>query len=111
MSRFPNRRWLIIPASETQNIDFTQVYETSLETLRYSVDNSKTFVKYDVQVVEETYTQTFFNPETEQEETTTTEAGVYGRPSVYKPEYPEYDHEGILAELSTPEWTSPMEGE
>jgi hypothetical protein len=31
-------------------------------------------------------------------------AGVYGRPSIYKPEYPEYNHSEILELLSTEEW-------
>ena len=109
MSRFPNRRWLVIPASEVANVDFNQVLESSVDTLRYSVDGSKTFVKYEVQVVEETYTQTFLDPETQQEISTTVEAGVYGRPSIYNGVYPEYNHEEILALLATEEWTAPME--
>ena len=109
MSRFPNRRWLVIPASEVANVDFNQVLESSADTLRYSVDGSKTFVKYEVQVVEETYTQTFLDPETQQEISTTVEAGVYGRPSIYNGVYPEYNHEEILALLATEQWTAPME--
>jgi len=108
MSRFPNRRWLVIPASEVENIDFNQVLETSVESLRYSVDKSKTFVKYEVLVVEETYTETFFDPITQEEVTTTVLAGVYGRPSIYNGTYPEYNHEDILALLSTEEWTAPL---
>jgi len=64
MSRFPNRRWLVIPASEVTNVDFNQVLESSADSLRYSVDQSKTFVKYEVNIIEETYTQTIINPET-----------------------------------------------
>jgi hypothetical protein len=109
MSRFPNRRWLVIPASEVANVDFNQVLESSADTLRYSVDGSKTFVKYEVQVVEETYTQTFLDPETQEEISTTVEAGVYGRPSIYNGVYPEYNHEEILALLATEQWTAPME--
>jgi hypothetical protein len=41
------RHWVIISAADVSNIDFSQVYETSADTLRYSVDESQTFVKYD----------------------------------------------------------------
>ena len=108
MSRFPNRRWLVIPASEVTNVDFNQVLESSADSLRYSVDQSKTFVKYEVNVIEETYTQTIINPETMEEGTITIEAGTYGRPSIYNGVHPEYNHEEILALLATEEWTSPM---
>ena len=109
MSRFPNRRWLVIPASEVANVDFNQVLESSADSLRYSVDQTETFVKYEVTVVEETYTQTFLDPETQEEITTTVEAGVYGRPSIYNGTYPEYNHEEILALLATEAWTAPIE--
>jgi len=46
-SLYDNRHWVIISAADVSNIDFTQVYETSADTLRYSVDESQTFVKYD----------------------------------------------------------------
>ncbi len=44
---FENRRYIIIPTSEINNINFNDVLETAPETCRYSVDGSKTFVKYD----------------------------------------------------------------
>ena len=109
MSRFPNRRWLVIPATEVENADFNQVLETSADSLRYSIDGSETFVKYEVTVIEETYTQTFIDPETQEEVTTTVEAGVYGRPSIYSEAYTEYNHEEILALLSTEAWTAPIQ--
>jgi hypothetical protein len=109
MSRFPNRRWLVIPASEVSNVDFNQVLESSADTLRYSVDGTQTFVKYEVTVVEETYVQTFLNPETNEEESYTVEAGVYGRPSIYNEVYPEYNHQEILELLATEDWTAPLE--
>ena len=111
MSRFPNRRWLVIPATEVENVDFNQVLESSADSLRYSVDGSETFVKYEVTVVEETYTQTFTDPETNEEVTTTIEAGTYGRPSIYSESYTEYDHAGILELLATEAWTAPMQEE
>ena len=109
MSRFPNRRWLVIPVTEVENVDFNQVLESSADTLRYSIDGSETFVKYEVTVVEETYTQTFTDPETQEEVTTTVEAGVYGRPSIHSEAYTEYNHEEILALLATEAWTAPIE--
>ena len=38
---------VIINASEVSSIDFSQVIETSADTLRYSLDDSQTFVKFD----------------------------------------------------------------
>ena len=109
MSRFPNRRWLVIPADQVANVDFNQVLESSADSLRYSVDGTQTFVKYEVNVVEETYTQTFLNPETNEEESYTVEAGVYGRPSIYNGTYPEYNHQEVLELLATEAWTTPLE--
>jgi hypothetical protein len=42
-----NRRWVIIDKDEVSSVDFSQVLETSADTLRYSNDKSKTFVKYE----------------------------------------------------------------
>lgn len=44
---FENRRYVIIPSSEIANVDFAQVLETSPITCRYSVEDTKTFVKYE----------------------------------------------------------------
>ena len=74
---FENRRWLVIPTSLTSSIDFSEVYETSIDTLRLSLDGSQTFVKYD----------------------------EGSRPSIYDPQYTEYNHADILELLSTPAWT------
>ena len=41
------RKYIIIESSEVSNIDFSEVLETSAETLRYSVDGTKTFVKFE----------------------------------------------------------------
>jgi hypothetical protein len=109
MSTFPNRRWLIIPTTATGSIDFNQVLESSLESLRLSVDGTKTFVKYEINEVLEDITHTSINPETREEVTSITLAGVYGRPSIYQEGDVEYNHEEILHILSTEEWTKPME--
>ena len=44
---YENRKYVIINASEVGTVDFSQVLETSADTLRYSIDDSKTFVKFD----------------------------------------------------------------
>lgn len=42
-----SRTYLIIQASDVSSVDFAAVCEKSAETLRYSVDNTKTFIKWD----------------------------------------------------------------
>jgi len=44
---YENRKYVIINASEVGSVDFSQVNETSANTLRYSNDDSQTFVKFD----------------------------------------------------------------
>ena len=44
---YENRKYIIINASEVGSVDFSQVNETSASTLRYSLDDSQTFVKFD----------------------------------------------------------------
>ena len=44
---YENRKYIIIDAPEISSIDFSQVNETSENTLRYSIDESKTFVKFE----------------------------------------------------------------
>ena len=44
---YENRKYVIINASEVGSVDFSQVHETSADTLRYSLDDSQTFVKFD----------------------------------------------------------------
>jgi len=44
---FENRKWVIIDKDDVSSVDFSQVLETSADTLRYSVDGNKTFVKYE----------------------------------------------------------------
>ena len=71
------RTYVIIDVSEVGNVDFDAVLETSADTLRYSLNGTKTFVK--------------FNGDT---------------PSFLIGE-PQYDHAEILSLLSGPEWTDP----
>lgn len=102
---FENRRWLVIPTSIVDDIDFNQVHESSLDSLRKSLDDTQTFIKYDVVVVEETYTETYEDPEMQEEITNTILAGIYGRPTIYSDEYTEYNHSEILELLSTEVWS------
>lgn len=69
--------YCITDASEVSSVDFDQVAETSADTLRYSLDGTKTFVKYEG-------TQPFF---------------LLGKT--------EYTYEEILSILSGTEWTDP----
>lgn len=106
---YDNRNYLIIPVSEVSKVDFSLVCETSPDTLRKSVDETKTFVKWDQAPYNpEPYEIT--NAETNQIET------IYpqepGPPAfvadIVGAEGP-YTHAEILEILSTPEWSAPME--
>ena len=44
---FNNRKYMILNVSEINSINFNEVMETSIDTLRKSVDESKTFVKWE----------------------------------------------------------------
>lgn len=44
---YENRKYLIIPTSEVSKVNFDEVLETCAETLRKSVDETKTFIKWD----------------------------------------------------------------
>ena len=43
---YQNREFMIFNVSELEQIDFSQVLETSIDTVRKSVDQTKTFVKW-----------------------------------------------------------------
>ena len=78
---YANRRFVIFEVTELPLIDFNQVYETSADTVRKSVDETKTFVKYDL-------------PQPSSVEALTTKSI-------------EYTYDEILNILATPEWTNP----
>ena len=42
-----SRQYVVLNASEVDTVNFDDVLETSVDTLRYSVDGSETFVKYE----------------------------------------------------------------
>ena len=44
---FENRKFIIFNVSELNQINFNEVLETSSDTVRKSVDETKTFVKWD----------------------------------------------------------------
>jgi len=71
-----SRTYVIIDSDEVDSVDFSQVDETSADTIRYSVDNSQTFVKYDSDT-----TPSFLEGKTQ------------------------YTHSEILNVLATEEWT------
>ena len=77
---YPNREFMIFNVSELPLIDFTQVHETSEDTVRRSVDGTLTFVKWDGAVPSSIAALT------------TTEGP--------------YTYDEILTILSGPEWTS-----
>jgi hypothetical protein len=81
LQEYENRRFIIFNVSELNQIDFNVVLETSAETVRKSVDKTKTFVKW------EGTTPTFIS-------NLTTKEGPYT-----------YDE--ILQILNTPEWNDP----
>jgi len=48
---YEQRNFMIFSTSETGSIDFTEVLETSSETLRLNISGSKSFVKWDGETV------------------------------------------------------------
>ena len=78
-----NKYYVIFNVSEINKIEFDKVLETSAETLRKSVDETKTFVKY---IGDEPYCVSIL----------TTKEGPY-------------TYEEIINILSTEEWTKPLD--
>lgn len=108
---FENRRWLVIPTNLTESINFDEVHQSSIDKLRVSNDGTLAFVKYEVNVVTSSFDTTYTNAETNEENTYTTEAGVYGRPTIYSSSYSEYNHTEILNVLTGSNWVTEVEGE
>lgn len=80
---YEHRSYMIFNVSELDQIDFSTVLETSAETVRKSVDETKTFVKWE-------------NDMPECVSNLTTKEGPY-------------NHDEILAILSGTDWTAPMD--
>lgn len=81
---YNNRQFMIFNTEELFKIDFTEVCETSSETVRKSADKTKTFVKWDGQEIPQCV------------ESLATKEGAY-------------TYEEILTILSTPEWNPLIE--
>lgn len=79
---YTDRKFMIFSVTELPKIDFTQVKETSAETVRRSLDGTKTFVKWDTEGIPSSVSSL------------TTKEGPY-------------TYEEMLVILSTPEWTDP----
>lgn len=47
MTDYENRNFVIFSSIELEKVKFYEVLETSMDTVRKSVDGSKTFVKWD----------------------------------------------------------------
>ena len=47
LQQYDNREFMIFNVSELNQINFTQVLETSADTVRRSINGTKTFVKWD----------------------------------------------------------------
>ena len=80
---YENRQYAIFSLTEIDKIDFSLVCETSADTLRKSVDETRSFIKWDG----------------EQPAFVSTLETLEGP----------YTYSEILDILSTPEWTAPME--
>jgi hypothetical protein len=78
---YEHREFMIFNVSELPQIDFTQVLETSIDTVRKSVDQTKTFVKWDGEIPSSVS-------------------------SLITKEGP-YTYDEMLVILSTEEWTDP----
>jgi hypothetical protein len=105
---FENRRWLVIPISITSSINFNEVLESSLQSLRLSLDGAETFVKYDITEVTASYTTEYIDAQTGQMASSSIAAGIYGRPSIYSSSYSEYNHQEILDILTGSNWSLPF---
>ena len=46
---FENRNYLVFNMSEVEKIDFNLIFETSVGTLRKSTDETKSFIKWEVE--------------------------------------------------------------
>ena len=106
---YSNRNFLIFPVTELPKVDFSQVCESSAETVRLSVSGDKTFVKWDQAPFDPTPYE-IVNAETGETETITPQppqpptfvADIEGAEGPYT-------YEEILVILSGEEWSKPME--
>jgi len=102
-SFYPNRRWLFIPSDVVPQVDFSQVHET-LKTLRYNQDRTTTYVSYDINIFDSDHETTYVDAITLELKTYIVPAGIYGRPSIYNPQYPEYIQSEFDEVIKSPDW-------
>ena len=79
---FETRNYVVLNTSETGSIDFSEVLETSANTLRLNLSGSQTFIKYDGETMPSSVSSL------------TTKEGPYS-------------HSEILNILTGSEWTDP----
>lgn len=79
---YQQRHYAIFSITELNNVNFDQVLETSADTVRKSIDQSRTFVKWDSEEIPSSI------------QALTTVEGYY-------------NHEEMLNILSGPDWSSP----
>jgi len=48
MADYTNRRYVTFSISEKNDINYSEVYETSQDSLRLSTDTSSSFIKYEI---------------------------------------------------------------
>ena len=77
---YEHRNFMIFNVSELDSVDFTQVLETSKDTVRKSIDETKTFVKWDGETIPSSV------------DSLTTKEGPY-------------TYEEMLTIIEQPEWT------
>lgn len=82
MHSYDNRHYVIFDTTETGSIDFSEVLETSVNTLRLNLSGSQTFIKYDRETMPTSISSL------------TTKEGPYS-------------HSEILNILTGSEWTDP----
>ena len=51
MTNYETRQFMIFNVSELGTVDFSQVLETSQDTVRRSIDETKTFVKWEGETI------------------------------------------------------------
>ena len=81
---YPDRRFVIFDVTEINKINFDQVFETAVNTIVKSTDETKTFIKYNTPMPSSV---TSLNTRSQ-----------------------EYTYEEMLNILTTPEWMTPVTG-
>ena len=99
---YDNRHYVIFDCTELSTIDFSQVYETSEDTMRKSVDESQAFVKYDYTIS----TTGIDDPMFPVEPTAGTETMPSSVEALTTKSTP-YSYDEMLSILATSVWTDP----